>query len=114
MRTPDFSELREHIEAWDLPTIEARLAKRASSTLEELQRFHDAMLPRLAEIIDFLNQFPPGQIPERHQPLRNAALAMLHVDRPVNRWRRVVLDDALDPRRFVAKSSFYDSQAPET
>jgi hypothetical protein len=112
MKRPDFSELEPYIAAWDLPSVEERIVKRTSSTLEELRVFHDAMLPRLREIIEFLNRFPPDRIPAEHQALRNAALAVLHADRPVNKWNAVFLKHARDPRLFRMKRSFYDS--PDT
>jgi len=113
MNKPDFSELDEYLATWGLPSVEERIAKRTSSTIEEMQAFHDAMLPRLAEIIEFLNQFPAAEIPLEHQALKNAALSVLHVDRPVNKWKKVFLEGARDPRLFKMKSNFYDFSAPE-
>lgn len=89
-----------------------RVEKRLSSSLAELRMFHDAMLPRLPQIIQFLNQFPVNAIPAEHRALANAALAMCEVDDAVNKWRSPVLDDALDPRRFTMKTSFYDASVP--
>jgi hypothetical protein len=46
----DLSEWKD----WDLETMTLRSAKRSSSTMEELQSFYDALLPRMAEILEFL------------------------------------------------------------
>lgn len=108
----DFSELDGFVAVWGLPTMQGRIEKRLTSSLAELRAFHDAMLPRLPQIIDFLNQFPVNAIPAEYQPLANAALAMCDVDDPVNKWRSPVLDEALDPRRFTVKTSFYDASVP--
>lgn len=113
MATPDLEKFKPCIDAWGLPTVEARIAKRADSSLEEMQAFHDAMVPELENLMDFLNQFPPDDIPEEYLPLAYTLLSLLHVDRPVNRWGKPLLDDARDPRLFEMKSSFYDSAAPD-
>lgn len=109
MNKPDFSELEALIRDWNFDTVAGRIKKRTESTLDEMQKFHDVMLPRLEEIIKFLNRFPVGEIPEEYQALKNAALCMLHVDRPVNKWKKALLEEARDPRRFQMKVNFYDS-----
>ena len=108
MSKPDFSELDSVVSEWGLPTLSARIEKRVTSSLAELQAFHDTVLPRLPEIIDFLNEFPSHAIPDEYQALKNTALTLLHVDRPVNKWAAPTLDDALDPRRFTMKQRFTD------
>ena len=107
--TPDFSELEPYLNEWGLPTVSARIEKRVMSSLAELQDFHRAMLPRLREIIEFLNQFPEDEIPARYLPLKNAALSMLHAERPVTKWQKPMLEDGIDPRHFKMKRSFVDS-----
>lgn len=113
MHEPDFSDLDPIINEWNIDTVEGRIRKRTESTLEEMQKFHDALLPRLEEIITFLNQFPVEEIPEEYQYLKNAALSILHVDRPVNKWQRATLEEARDPRLFQMKENFYDSAKPD-
>jgi hypothetical protein len=104
----DFSNLDQYVAAWGLPTVEERIVKRTTSTLDEMQKFHDAMLPSLENIINFLNEFPCEEIPEEYVPLKNTVLSLLHVDRSVNKWHKTLLDDARDPRSFQMKTSFYD------
>lgn len=106
--TPDFSSLRPFIAMWALPTMQERRQRRLTSTLDELKDFHAAMLPHLEALIEFLNQFPVDNIPKEYQPLTWLALAMCEVDDPVSKWRSVTLDEALDPRKFTLKRSFYD------
>ncbi|MEQ8165046.1 MAG: hypothetical protein RIC93_03090 [Alphaproteobacteria bacterium] len=107
---PDFSDLAPFVEEWGLPTTEDRMRKRLNSTFEELESFHAAMMPRLEEIIQFLNQYRLDEIPARYEKLANAALAMCEVDDPVSKWRTVTLPEAGDPRRFISKRSFYDNR----
>jgi hypothetical protein len=109
VQPPDFSELDDHVAAWGLPTLQQRREKRLHCTFEELKSFHDAMMPRLEEIIAFLDQFPVAAIPPAFTQLADAVLAMCEVDDPVSKWRSVLLEDALDPRRFTIKKTFYDT-----
>jgi hypothetical protein len=108
-RGAQFADLDSVVAAWGLSTVRQRREKRLRSNYEELKAFHDAMLPRLEAVIAFLDQFPPDGIPEPFLPLSYAALAMCEVDDPVSKWRSVLLDDALDPRRFVIKKNFFDT-----
>jgi hypothetical protein len=105
----DFSALEPCVAAWALPTLRQRRQRRLTSTLDELRKFHAAMLPHLESIIEFLNEFPVDDIPLEHRPLAWLALAMCEVDDPVSKWRSVTLDEALDPRKFTLKNSFYDT-----
>ena len=113
MNSPDFSDLDQYLTTWGLRTIEERITRRAASSLAEMQQFHDTMVPRLEEITDFLNRFSVDEIPEQYQPLQYAVLALLQVDRPVNQWKKALLEDARDPRSFQMKTSFHDSAVPK-
>ena len=112
VQPPEFAALQRYIDTWGLPTIEQRTGRRLQSTLAELREFHDAVLPHLPAIIEFLNRFPVENIPQEFQPLAWTALSMIEVDDSINKWRSVTLDDALDPRRFTFKKSFYDTRPP--
>jgi hypothetical protein len=105
---PEFDDLAEWIDTWGLETAEQRLAKRMSSSLGELRAFHDAIVPRLEEIIEFLNLFPLDGIPAEHHRLALTALAVCEVDDAVNLWKTPVLDLASDPRTWRTKDSFFD------
>jgi len=110
METPGFNELDFFTKAWGLPTTHDRLVKRLESTFEELKEFHAAMTPRLDEIIEFLNQFPTDDIPERYQALSFMALAMCEVDDAVSKWGSPTSPAAASPLRFTSKKSFYDNK----
>ena len=109
---PDFSGLESFIAAWGLEHWEDRAAKRAETPLGELRAFHQAMVPRLEEIIAFLNQWPLEDIPFEHRPLSWAALAVCEVDASVEIWDATLLDTACDPREFTAKTDYYDTELP--
>lgn len=108
----DFGDLQPYIEAWGQPTLEQRIRRRAGSSFEELQAFYTAVIPRLDEIIEFLNQFPADAIPSAHKPLAYMALSVVQVDSAVNKFKAPLLDRAVDPRTFTIKTSFYDTKVP--
>ncbi len=50
-----FSELRRFLAKWDLPGTNERYAMRLSSPIAELQEFHDALLPKIPAIKQYLD-----------------------------------------------------------
>jgi hypothetical protein len=50
-----FTELQRFVAKWDKPGTAERYAVRLASTMEELQDFHDALLPRMAAIRAYLD-----------------------------------------------------------
>ncbi len=110
---PDFSELAPFVATWGLPTSVARVARRTGSSMEEIHRFHEAMLPRMDEVIRYLNSFEISSIPEEDLPLAYAALAMCEIDNPV-RWGEVCLSSGYDVLNMLEKETLYDSRTPRT
>ncbi len=110
---PDLAEIQDYVDQWALATETDRIKKRTGSTLEELTAFYEAVLPRLREIILFLDQFPLKQIPAAYLPLTYVALSMIEVDQAVNKWKSPILPEAVDPSTYIIKKDFYDT-APVT
>lgn len=108
-KKPDFSELVPYLADWGLATSAERVARRASGSMEEIRAFHEAVLPRLEEVIDYFNHFSVGNIPEEDMPLAYAALAMCEVDNPV-RWNEVNLSSGYDVLAMTEKKTLYDSR----
>jgi hypothetical protein len=109
MNTPDFSGLQEFIDQFGFAEPHDRLYKRTTTSLTELKRFHDAVDPRLEEIIELLNQYPINDIPEQHMPLAYMALAMCEVDDAVKIWGSANLKYISDPNAWQVKTHFYGS-----
>jgi len=62
---PDaFSDLEEFATAWSLPTANERCERRLASSMEELQAFYDAAVPRAEEAIVHLNGYDIDDLPE--------------------------------------------------
>ncbi len=107
---PDFSELSPFLADWGLPTSAERVARRTGSTIAQMRAFHEAMLPRLEEVINYLNNFAVADIPTNDMALAYA-LAMCEIDNPV-RWGEVNLSSGYDVLAMTEKNTLYDSRVP--
>jgi hypothetical protein len=100
---PDqFKELEPFLEAWALPTRAERHRKRLSSTMQEIQSFYDAILPRMEKIISCLNQYPLDAMPEEARNLYYLALSLAEVAPAVELFKQPAVVDGFDPARFIA------------
>ncbi len=76
---PDgFESLEAWVPAWSLATQNERWDKRLGATSQELRAFYDAVLPELPAILDHVDQFPLGALPEASQRLFH--LALMHAE----------------------------------
>jgi hypothetical protein len=64
-----FSDLESFAQDWALETADQRLQKRMQSSMAEIKQFYDAMLPRLEDALNFLDDFEFGTLPEAQQRL---------------------------------------------
>jgi hypothetical protein len=95
-----FSEL-ERFTAWALPTSVERNRRRLVSTIDELKALYDAMLPRLEEILTYLDQFSPDEMPQDALRLMYLALGLAEVSIAVELFREPGVTGGCDPARFV-------------
>lgn len=114
MTTPDFSDLTPYIETWGLDTRSGRVNKHLTSSFAEIKAFHDAITPRVEDMLIFLDQFPVDGIPDEHVKLSYTLLALAEIDASVNSWKSAILPYMIDPRLWAEKSSFYDNGQPES
>ena len=70
-----FSRLEPFVEHWAFPTELQRSQQRWSAGPDDYRRFYDAMLPLLDQVLDYLDRFKPGEVPEPALPLYRLALA---------------------------------------
>ena len=108
---PDFAELSPFLAEWGLPHSAERVARRAGGSMKEIHAFHEAMLPRLEEVINYLNNFAVAEIPTDDMALAYAALAMCEIDNPV-RWGEVNLSSGYDVLAMKEKKTLYDNRIP--
>ncbi|MGQ3675823.1 hypothetical protein ACT6QH_10045 [Xanthobacter sp. TB0139] len=98
-----FAELAP-FSGWVLPTQDERQQKRYHSTTQELRAFYDAILPRMPEILDYVDQYPLGQIPTEAKPIFWMALSLAEVAPHVELYRGTPkVPYSFDEGRFVAE-----------
>ena len=72
----EFSDLEPFAEKWCLATESERWAQRMASSIDEMQTFYDAILPRADEAMTYLEQFPLDALPD--EALRAPAPPLFH------------------------------------
>jgi hypothetical protein len=90
---PEFADL-EPFADWALATERERYAKRLSSTMDELQAFYDAALPRLDDAATYLEQFSLDDLPEDALRLLYVCYSLINASFPVEAWRQPRVPDS--------------------
>jgi len=90
---PEFTDLEPFV-AWALPTERERYSKRLSSTMDELQAFYDAALPRLEEAAAYLEQLSLQDLPEDAVRLLRLCYSLINVSFPIEAWRQPRVPDS--------------------
>ena len=88
-------------EAWALPTERARHAAIRSSSLAEVRRFYDAMLPLLPPALDHLNGFALDTMPAAERRLLDLCLAMVEAAAAVENFAAADPPHLMPLDRFV-------------
>jgi hypothetical protein len=87
-----FADL-EPFSDWCLPTEAERYRKRLDSTMDELQAFYDAALPRLEAAMSHLDELPFDDLPEDATRLLWLCYSLINVSFPVEVWRQPRVPD---------------------
>lgn len=95
-----FDDLEPFARDWALPTEEERLRRRLSSEMACILAFHDAILPRVETIFEYLNRFPLDALPEDSKRLLFLTLSLAEIAPTVHFYKGPLPADVLDPRRF--------------
>ena len=86
---------------WALEPERARTAKKAASSMAEIRAFYDAMMPRLEEIMAYLDGVPAGEArPAPAHRLRLLALSLVEIANLVEIYKRREIIEACDPLDF--------------
>ena len=89
----EFADL-EPFAAWALPTERERYTKRLASTMDEMQSFYDAALPRLEDAASYLEQLPLDDLPEDARRLLQLCYSLINVSFPVEAWHQPRVPDS--------------------
>jgi len=90
---PEFADLEPFAE-WAIPTERARYAKRLASSMEKLQAFHDAALPRLESAQEYLENVKMDGISEENKHLLWLFCSLITIAFPVEAWRQPRVPDS--------------------
>ena len=89
----EFSALEPFVKDWCLDSEPERYAKRVGSTMDELQAFYDAMMPRAEAAIGYLEKFPLADLPEDAFRLLKLLYSLILMSFPVEIWRQPYIPD---------------------
>jgi hypothetical protein len=87
---------------WNLPTMDERQDCRVGSTMEEIDAFYQAILPRMDDVLDHLagiemtDDMDPGSA-----ALLNLSLALCEIAPAVEQFFEPVISYGYDPKRFT-------------
>lgn len=96
-----FADLERFVGYWAKETQMERLYQRLAAKMGRIQEFYDAVTPRLAQILDYLDQFPLGALPEDAQRLYLLTLAAAQVAPAVELFKQPAVVCGFDARKFL-------------
>jgi hypothetical protein len=95
-----FSDL-ERFADWMLPTSVERNRKRLASSMDEISALYNALLPRLEEILAYMDQFSLEEMPQDALRLLFLTLSLAEVSIGVELFHEPKVTGGCDPARFV-------------
>ncbi len=91
---PDgFQDLEPYTD-WCLATEAERYAKRLASSMDELQAFYDAALPRLEDMKSYLDALPLDDLPDDATHLLWLCYSLVNASFPIEVWRQPRVPDS--------------------
>jgi len=88
-----FADLEPFAGKWALPTEHERYTARLASTIDEMQAFYDAIVPRAEDAMAYLEKLPFDALPEDAINLLHLLYSMIQVSFPVEVWRQPKVPD---------------------
>ena len=96
-----FADLEGLVGEWSLATERKRNKKRLSSSMAEIQSVYEALLPRMNEIMGYLNQYPLDGMPDDARHLFYLTLSLAEITPAVELYKSPSVIDGFPPDRFV-------------
>ena len=93
MLPAEFSDLEPFVADWCLDSEPERYAKRLSSTMDEIQAFYDAVMPRAEDAIQYLEKFPLDDLPADAMRLLKLLYSLILMSFAVEVWRQPYIPD---------------------
>jgi hypothetical protein len=88
-----FADLEPFADTWCLATERERYGRRMASTVDDMQRFYDAVVPHADDAMGYLEQFPLDSLPDDALNLLHLLYSMIQVSFPVEVWRQPRVPD---------------------
>ncbi|MEV4235734.1 hypothetical protein ACIBJI_15775 [Nocardia sp. NPDC050408] len=89
----EFADLEPYAALWCLPTETKRYRRRLDSSMDDMQRFYDAITPRAEDALAYCDKFTIDDIPEDAKNLMYLLYSMIQVSFPVEVWRQPRIPD---------------------
>jgi hypothetical protein len=89
----EFSDLEPWVQDWCLDSEPERYAKRLGSTMDEIQKFYDAVMPRTEDAIKYLEKFPLDDLPEDAFRLLKLLYSLIIMSFAVEIWHQPRIPD---------------------
>jgi len=83
-----FQELEPFAADWCLGSERERYARRLASTMEDMQSFYDAVLPRAGEALAYCDKFPLADLPDDARRLLWLLYSFVTVSFAIEVWRQ--------------------------
>lgn len=104
---PDvFADLAPFAPVWALDTETKRNMQRHAASMDEIKAFGDAILPRVDDIVAYLNGFALDALPPDGAVLMQMLLSLAEIAPALEFYGQQAVIDGYDPRRFVASETF--------
>ncbi|MFE9325074.1 hypothetical protein ACIHDR_28170 [Nocardia sp. NPDC052278] len=97
---PEFAEFERYAQTWCLATESERWARRMASSMPELVDFHDALLPRLDEAINYCDKFPLEELPDDAMHLLRLVYSLAMVAMAVEIFQQTKPTDCADAEMY--------------
>ena len=96
-----FADLQPFVAEWALANERERFLKLHAVTIAQLRGFYDAMLPRLEQVLQYLNEWKIAELPEDARTLYDLAVTFAETAHPVDlKWKDVDFPDAYPWQKF--------------
>lgn len=95
-----FSDLEPYLHRWMIATEAGRNRARRAASMRDIRDFYTAILPRLDQIISYLNQFELEQMPESARRLLRLAMSAMEIAPAVELYHQPDVVHAFDAERL--------------
>lgn len=101
MLPSQFKDLTRFVDGWLFETQMERTEKRLTSSMEVITEFYDAMLPRIQEILDYLDQYTLQDLPSDAKALLALAYSLSEIAPAVEMFKQPYVTPTFDARNFL-------------